>query len=173
MSEEFAALGDYKDSTEQMQRAIDAGDFTKPFYQKCADGDLLGAYQWLADYKGEFDMREQWMNVLQYYLPYCGTWELYQGDPTLIAQTSGLALNCGSFTSKVIIDDTSARLVIYPAGGEDYPLELSAVVGSNTFTVSPDGVTTYCALISNLGRFTYTKYNSLVTNQSCEYSKVG
>lgn len=173
VSEEFAALGDYKDSAEQMQRAIDAGDFTKPFYQKCADGDLLGAYQWLADYKGEFDMREQWMNVLQYYLPYCGTWELYQGDPTLIAQTSGLALSCGSFTSKVIIDDTSARLVIYPAGGEDYPLELSAVVGSNTFTVSPDGVTTYCALISNLGRFTYTKYNSLVTNQSCEYSKVG
>ena len=173
VSEEFAALGDYKDSAEQMQRAIDAGDFTKPFYQKCADGDLLGAYQWLADYKGEFDMREQWLNVLQYYLPYCGTWELYQGDPTLIAQTSGLTLGCGSFTSKVIIDDTSARLVIYPTGGEDYPLELSAVVGSNTFTVSPDGVTTYCALISNLGRFTYTKYNSLVTNQSCEYSKVG
>ena len=173
VSEEFAALGDYKDSAEQMQRAIDAGDFTKPFYQKCADGDLLGAYQWLADYKGEFDMREQWLNVLQYYLPYCGTWELYQGDPTLIAQTSGLTLSCGSFTSKVIIDDTSARLVIYPTGGEDYPLELSAVVGSNTFTVSPDGVTTYCALISNLGRFTYTKYNSLVTNQSCEYSKVG
>lgn len=172
VSEEFAALGDYKDSKEQMQRAVDAGDFTKPFYQKCAEGDVIGAYQWLTDYKGEFDMREQWLNVLQYYAPYCGTWELYQGDPTLIAQTSGLSLKCYSFTSKVIIDDTSARLVIYPTGGEDYPLELSAIVGSNTFTVSPDGVTTYCALISDLGRFTYTMYNSLVTNQSCEYYKV-
>ena len=173
VSEEFAALGDYKDSAEQMQRAIDAGDFTKPFYQKCAEGDLIGAYQWLTEYTGEFDNREQWLNVLQFYAPYCGTWELYQGDPTLIAQTSGLSLKCGGFTSKVIIDDTSARLVIYPAGGEDYPIELTAVVGSNTFTISPDGVTTYCALISNLGRFTYTKYNSLVTNQSCEYTKIG
>lgn len=173
VSAQFAALGDYKDSAAQMQRALDAGDFTRPFYQKCAEGDIIGAYQWLAEYKGEFDNREQWLNVLQFYAPYCGTWELYKGDPTLIAQTSGLSLKCGGFTSKVIIDDTSARLIIYPAGGEDYPIELTAVVGSNTFTVSPDGVTTYCALISNLGRFTYTKYNSLVTNQSCEYAKVG
>ncbi|GEM_PF-752663 len=175
VSEEFAALGGYKDSTAQQQRALDAGDFTKPFYDKCAEGDIIGAYQWLTEYKGEFDMREQWLNVLQFYAPYCGTWELYRGDPTLIAQTSGLTLNCGGFTSKVIIDidDTSARLLIYPAGGEDYPIELTAVVGSNTFTVSPDGTTTYCALISNLGRFTYTKYNSLLTNQSCEYTKVG
>lgn len=85
------------------QKSIDAGDFTKPFYDLCANGDIIGAYNWLNAYTGEFDMREQWLNLLSIYAPYCNTWELYQGDPTLIAQTVGLSVKCTGFTSKVMI----------------------------------------------------------------------
>ena len=173
---EFTALGDYKDSAEMAQKSIDAGDFTKPFYDLCANGDIIGAYNWLNAYTGEFDMREQWLNLLSIYAPYCNTWELYQGDPTLIAQTVGLSVKCTGFTSKVIIGDTTARLVIMPAGAEDHAIELAASIGSTGFMNSSDGSNTYYAVISNLGRFTYTKYNSLglpIGNQSCEYTPIG
>ena len=172
----FIAMGSYKDSAEMAQKSIDAGDFTKPFYDLCANGDIIGAYNWLNAYTGEFDMREQWLNLLSIYAPYCNTWELYQGDPTLIAQTVGLSVKCTGFTSKVIIGDATARLVIMPAGAEDHAIELAASIGSTGFMNSSDGSNTYYAVISNLGRFTYTKYNSLglpIGNQSCEYTPIG
>lgn len=176
VGDEFAALGEYKDSAEQLLRAQEAGDFTKPFYEKCASGDLVGAYQWLTEYTGEFEMREQWLNLLQKYAIYCNSWELYAGDSTLISQTYGMSVNCGAFTSKVIIEDDVPHLVIYPFGGEEYPLQLAVAVGTDGFYISPDGVNTYYAVISNFGRFTYTRYNSLGIQsgtQSCEYSAVG
>lgn len=176
VADQFAALGDYKDSKEQIERAEIAGDFTRPFYTKCAVGDLVGAYQWLSDYAGEFEMREQWLTLLQKYAVYCNSWELYAGDSTLISQTYGMSVQCGAFTSKVIIENDTPRLVIYPNGAEDYPLELAVAVGTDGFYVSPDGVNTYYAVISNFGRFTYTRYNSLGLQsgtQSCEYSPVG
>lgn len=172
--EQLTVLGDYSDSAELAQRALLAGDFTRPFYTKCAEGDIIGAYQWLSEYSGEFDMREQWLALLELYAPYCGTWELYMGDPTLIAQTVGMSAKCGGFTSKVAIENEVAHLVIYPAGGENYPIELTASLGSTGFVLPVDEATSYYAIISNFGRFTYTRYSNYGTqsNQSCEYSKV-
>lgn len=176
VSAQFVALGDYKDSADMAAKALEAGDFTRPFYEKCADGDLFGAYQWLTEYTGDFDNREGWLALLQGYAIYCGSWELYRGDPTLIAQTVGMDAKCGAFTSKVIIADSTAKLMIYPENAPDYPIELSAAIGSTAFTASPDGVNTFYAIITNYGRFTYTKYDSLglqVGNYSCEYSSAG
>lgn len=87
-----------------------------------------------------------------------------------------MSVKCTSFTSKVIIGDTTARLVIMPAAAEDYAIELAAAIGSTGFMNNSDGANTYYAIISNLGRFTYTKYNSLglpIGNQSCEYTPIG
>lgn len=174
VADELADLGDYADTAALTERALIAGDYTRPFYAKCAEGDIIGAYQWLSAYTGEFDMREQWLALLELYAPYCGQWELYSGDLTLIAQTSGLSHKCSAFTSKVVIADDHASLVIYPAGGEEYPIELKAALGNVGFALSTDETTTYYAIISNFGRLTYTRYSSLSAqagNQSVEYSK--
>lgn len=176
VAEELYALGDYADAPALIDRALIAGDYTRPFYTKCAEGDIIGAYQWLSTYTGEFERREEWLALLELYAPYCGAWELYSGDLTLIAQTAGLSHKCSSFTSKVAIADDHASLVIYPAGGEAYPIELTAEIGKVGFGVSTDESTTYYAIISNFGRLTYTRYSTLSAqsgNQSVEYSKIG
>lgn len=176
IAKELNALGDYADSAQLHERALAAGDFTRPFYTKLSEGDVIGAYQWLSAYSGEFENRENWLALLQLYAPYCGTWELYMGDPTLIAQTVGMSIKCGAFTSNVVIGEDAAKLVIYPAGAEDYPIALTAALGTTGFGCNPDDSTAYYATISNLGRLTYAKYNTngiQTGNQSCEYSKVG
>lgn len=173
--DELNTLNGYGESAALTERALIAGDYTRPFYAKCAEGDIIGAYQWLSAYTGEFDMREQWLGLLELYAPYCGTWELYSGDLTLIAQTAGLSHKCSSFTSKVVIAEDHASLIIYPAGGEDYPIELTAALGTAGFNLATDEMTNYYAIISNFGRLTYTRYNTYgaqAGNQSVEYSKV-
>lgn len=176
VSQLFEELGDYKDSKDMIQKAIDTADYTRPFFDMCSSGDIINAYKWLQSYSGEFENRDAWLALLQMYAPYCASWQFYQGDPSLIAQSLGMELQCITFTSKVIIDDNTAHLVLYPDGNQDYYLDLTATVGSTGFMYNADGVNIYYAVISNLGRFTFTKYNSLgmkIGNQSCEYSNMG
>lgn len=172
VSEEFAKLGDYKDSAELVQKALDNADYTRPFYELCAAGSLQAAYEWLMEYPEEFDNREGWLALLDKYLPYCATWQFYSGDKTLIAQSVGLDSECESIVSRVTIKDSVISLVLCPNGDENHPIELAAQ--SNGFTYAFDDSTNYFAVISNIGHLTYTKYNSFNTqagNQSVEYRK--
>ncbi len=177
VSREFDELGDYKDSKEMSEKSLEAGNFTKKFYQMCSDGDIVGAYQWLTEFTGEFENRDAWLAALTKYAAYCGTWTFYQGDSTLIAQTVGQNVQCGSFTAKVVINDFVANLIITPDGSDGSTLIFDTVTDDNGlrgFNNSPDGVSVYYITISNSGRLTYTRYNSLglqVGIQSCEYSK--
>lgn len=172
----FTELGSYKDSAERAARAAAAGDFTRPFYELCANGQLYEAYLWLNAYPDEFPSREDWKNVLETYGPYCGTWELKAGDPTLIPMTIGIPAQCSFFTSSVIIKDYVISLRIFVNGSTDYPIELPLAAEGGRFSINLDGANTYIAALSNTGSFNYSKYSSYALSSqtnSCEYAKIG
>lgn len=173
VSQEFKKLGSYKDSSEMVQKALENADFTRPFYELCANGDLQSAYEWLEKYSEELENRDAFYALLTKYIPYCATWAFYSGDSTLVAQSVGLDMKCDSITSKVCITTDSITLVLYPNGDEMHPIELKAE--TNGFIYSFDSSTSFYSCISNIGHLTYTKYNSYnvqVGNQSVEYRKV-
>lgn len=171
----FEELGDYKESAQYKEKVIAAGDFTKPFYDLCAAGQLYEAILWLDAYEYEFEAREKWMSVLQTYVHYCGNWALSKGDPTLIPQTVGITAQCESFSSAVVIIDYVIKLRIYVNGNTDYPIELPLDAEGTRFSINSDGVNTYIAAISNTGRFNYSRYSSYAISKethSCEYVRV-
>lgn len=172
VSQEFEKLGSYKDSAEMAQKALDNADFTRPFYELCANGDLQSAYEWLENYNEELENKDAYFALLTKYIPYCATWNFYSGDSTLIGQSVGLDSKCDSIVSKVCISEGKITLVLYPNGDEMHPIELNAE--TNGFIYSFDSSTSYYSCISNIGHLTYTKYNSYnvqIGNQSVEYRK--
>jgi len=172
----FTELGDYKDSSDYAKKALDAGNFTKPFYDMCAAGQLYDAYLWLESYDGEFDSKDAWMNVLKTYIPYCGLWEMSSGDPTLIPMTVGFQFPCNTFSSAVKIKDYVITLNIHVNGSEEYPVVLPLAAEGSRFLVNNDGLNTYIANLSNKGTFIYSKYSSYAINaqtNSCEYVRIG
>jgi tetratricopeptide (TPR) repeat protein len=171
----FTELDGYKDSTDYAQKAIEAGDFTKPFYQLCEQGKLYEAYTWLEAFEDEFEARAEWMKVLETYGPYCGTWELKSGDPTLIPMTLGVQASCGMFTSAVVIKDYVITLYIYINGNTEYPIQMPLAAGGGHFSFNHDGINTFIAALSQKGTFNYSHYSSYAISSqtnSCEYTRL-
>ncbi|MGI5977675.1 MAG: hypothetical protein ACOX68_08275 [Candidatus Limivicinus sp.] len=177
VSQLFSGLGDYKDSAEYIEKAEEAGDFSRPFYEYCSSGQLPAAYLWLSEYDGEIKDRDWWVTVLENYIPYCGAWEFYSGDPTLIPFTVGIDARCTGFTSGVVIDGDEIKLRINLNGDTDYPIDIPVSENPAKFSVCPDGACTYIAALGSNGRLNYSKYlNSAakpLPQSSCEYSKLG
>jgi len=172
----FTELGEYKDSSEYAKKALEAGNFTKPFYDLCAAGQLYEAYLWLDAYDDAFESRDAWLSVLKAYIPFCGSWEMSSGDPTLIPMTVGYQVPCGSFTSAVKIKDYVITLSIIANGNSELPIELPLAPEGGRFSVNNDGINTYIAYLSNKGTFIYSKYSSYAINaqtNSCEYVRIG
>lgn len=171
----FTELGSYKDSADYAAKAIEAGDFTKPFYRLCEEGKLYEAYTWLEAYTDEFEARQKWMEVLETYGPYCGVWELKSGDPTLIPMTLGVQASCGMFTSAVVIKDYVITLYIYINGNTEYAIQLPLAAGGGHFSFNHDGVNTFIAALSQKGTFNYSHYSSYAISSqtnSCEYTRL-
>lgn len=172
----FAELGDYKDAAVYAQKAMAAGDFTRPFFDMCAEGKLYDAYIWLEAYEDAFDSKDAWLNVLKTYIPYCGAWEMSSGDPTLIPMTVGVQMPCSTFSSVVKIKDYVITMSVYVNGNTEYPVELPVAAEGGRFSVNNDGINTYIAYLSNKGTFIYSKYSSYAINaqtNSCEYTRIG
>lgn len=172
----FTELGEYKDSSEYAKKALEAGNFTKPFYDMCASGQLYEAYLWLDAYDYAFESKDAWLGVLKAYIPFCGSWEMSSGDPTLIPMTIGYQVPCGSFTSTVKIKDYVITLSIIANGNSEFPIELPLAPEGGRFSVNNDGINTYIAYLSNKGTFIYSKYSSYAINaqtNSCEYVRIG
>lgn len=172
----FTELDNYKDSADYVQKALDAGDFTKPFFMLCEQGKLYDAYVWLDAYEDYFPSRQEWMTVLETYGPYCGSWELKSGDPTLIPMTLGVQAACGTFTSAVIIKDYVITLNLYVDGNTQYPVELPLAAEGGHFARNTDGINTFIAALSNTGSFNYSLYSSYALSpqtNSCEYVRLG
>ena len=160
----FNSLSSYKDSVERSGSAADAGDYTKPFYTLINEGRLPEAVAWLSEFEGEFAERDRWVSFMSLYLPFCGTWQFDSGDPTLIPRTMGVNAQCNMITTSVFLtEDGGAKLRICIEGNPDYVFELQPNIkadGSISFSVSPDGITTFYLVINNAGKINYSQYSN-------------
>lgn len=171
VTELFTDLAGYRDSEDCLAAIAEATDYTREFYQLCQSGKLLEAYNWLTAYDGELADREQWLDALTLYQPYCQYWSLYLGDATIIALEAGQSGNCNAFVSQVSLSDGVATLRL-DAG--DYAMELTAPMGSASFTLYENTVPHYLVSIGPSGRFAIMKYSGVgQLLSSCEYSRTG
>ena len=171
----FKSLGDYKDSAEYVKKLEEAGDYTRPFYQLCEAGDVQGAYDWLTAYDEEFEERDRWLELLEFYMPFCSDWALYAGDYTLIPMSVGYETPCHAFNTSVVVSLEKITLYITPINtDEEYTVELTAEPGKDIFVYDGDQYARYYANISTAGRLAYMKYYITGDGEmvgSCEYSR--
>ena len=172
VTELFAQLNGYKDSEERIRGIAEATDYTREFFELCANGELYAAYDWLSAYDGEFPNRNAWRALLELYIPYCTSWKLYGGDATVIPLTVGHSQPCENFSTQVFLNSNgSPKLRITANDGGDYIIDLYADPGEIRFSNGEDENYTYLLAITNSGRLSYMKYSKtgkLIT--SCEYS---
>lgn len=167
----FTSLGKYSGSTAYIEKIAEISDYTRPFYAMCEQGDLYGAYDWLMA-EVDFENRDHWLRLLELYKPYCASWELYSGDPTLISITAGRSQSCNAFSSCVILSGDSAVLRLSCSGDEEFTVELSAPAGETSFMLDMGDGFLYYSTISNVDHMGYLKYDSSGTiRSSCEYSR--
>lgn len=172
VSELFTSLCNYKDSADYIEKIEVLSDYTREFYAFVNAGDLPAALVWLEAYEEEFEGRELWIERLNQYIPFCGTWELNSGDSTLIASSVGQNAVCNSVTGSVVIKDDSIILRLSATDADYIVAELKAEPGSGSFYMNDEHGSTYCAAINVFGRIAYTKYNGSTSPiSSCDYSK--
>ncbi len=164
----FSLLGGYRDSAERLQ-ALDAlTDYTRDFYMLLEAGDIYGAYDWLAAFTGDFPNREQMLQMLTIYKPFCGSWTLDSGDYTLLPLTVGHEFPCNYFTTRVIIiGGTSVLRFQITEGESDFFVDLYTQTGTNAFAC--DTGYFYRAEINRAGHLAYLKFFNGALVSSCEY----
>ena len=169
----FRNLGDYKDSAARLDGLKELTNYKSAFFALCESGDLAAAAQWLNDYTGEFEQRDEWLANLSLYLPFCDDWGLYSGDPTVIPLTADLGGACMALRSNVSFKDGVAILHLYWSNeGEEYCVDLIAEPGDSNFYLQQDPFH-YMAVISVTDHLAYMKYDGQATLwSSCEYSRI-
>ena len=171
LTEMFNALGDYSDSASYPARIEDATDYTRDFFMLCSTGELQAAQSWLYEYEGEFRDREKWDELLDLYLPYCGSWALYSGDPGLLSYTLGQNFEALSATTRVILNKDSVILRLSFGDDQEYTIDLPSEFGETMFVNSELYYGIYMAgLNSNNGHFVYHRYDDNWNPlSSCEF----
>ena len=169
----FTELSDYKDSAERLEGLKELTNYPSIFFSLCEDGDLDAAGQWLEDYQGDLPDKERWLRLLDLYRPFCDSWGLYSGDPTVLPLTAGYNASCLSFMTRVSLKGDIAVLVItFRDDSGEHTVELRTDAGESSFYLQKDAFL-YMAAISNTGRFAYMKYDGQGTlRSSCEYSRM-
>ncbi len=168
----FEFLGNYKDSAQYIEKLQIAGDYTRPFFQLCENGDVYGAYDWLMAYEEEFPDRDRWLELLELYKPFCDSWVLNSGDPTLIPMTVGQEAPLRYFNTGVTVSLNNIILHIRTAEDPEYVVDLHADPGETSFVNDGDGYNRYYANISVVDRLAYMKYNiEGGMTGSCDYSR--
>ena len=169
----FAQLRDYRDSSDRIAGIRDATDYTRDFFMLCETGDLHGALEWLASYEGEFADKELWQARLELYLPFCTSWSLYSGDATVIPLTVWRNGRCMDCSTRVLLTNNQATLRLSANDGEEYYLDLVSALDDTYFLNQEDPNFRYLLVINNVGRMSYLKYDTsgnLIT--SCEYKPI-
>ena len=167
----FSLLGDYKDCPDYLESLTQLTDYTRDFYMLCQAGNISGAYDWLQAYKGEFQGRDHWLQLLDLYKPFCDDWVLSSGDITLLPLTVGHEFPCTSFNSRVMIDGDYATLRILIREGEsEYNVDLRAETGATNFSYSVDN-RFYSAVINQLDHLAYMRFADGQIVSSCEYQR--
>lgn len=176
----FKDLGGYKDSAEKVSDAEEAGDYSAPFFELCASGNLTGALEWLENHDGVIDAQDVWVNMINTCLPFCGLWSLDQGDSYLLPSILGINAPCMNITTTVMLSmDTGVIMHVALGGSEEAVINLLQDVredGSMRFSVSPDGITSFYLLINEAGKLACSRFSSAPydsTVRSCLYNRVG
>ncbi len=173
LEELFASLGDYKDSQDYAEKLRLAQDYTRPFFQLCEEGDVYGAYDWLMAYEEEFDDRERWLELLELYKTFCGTWTLYSGDPTLVPMSAGAEGPCKHISTGVTV--ALDQIVLHIRSDEDpaFHVELHTDPESLSFVNDSESGVRYYSNISIAGRLAYMKYYTTSDGMagSCDYTR--
>lgn len=170
LQEQFRSFGDYKDSAQYVEELELAKDFTRPFFQLTQAGDVYGAYDWLQAYQEEFADRDRWLELLEMYKPFCGSWSFNTGDPTLIPLTVGVNVSASNVRTGVIVSLESITLRIEAEDGS-FSVELNAAPGDQMFKNDGDGQYLYFMNLSLADRFAYMKYSSGGMVGSCDYNR--
>ena len=167
----FLSLGDYADSASFPEQIEKVTDYTRDFFMLCSTGDLYAAKDWLDSFDGVFPDRERWENLLSIYLPYCGYWELYLGDSSLLAFTLGQDFTSNSLSTRVILTRDTAVLRLSFGDGLAWNVDLPGELGETLFINSDLDSGYYMGALNN-GHFVYMRYSrdwdSLLS--SCDYS---
>ena len=173
ISKEFDALKDYKNSEELSNEARSRGDFTVEFYNYLREGKLRKALDWLNTYDDEIPNRDSYPEWLENYLKYCQTWELYQGDSSLISYSAGAGeVKITSFTPWITIDGDTATMHLEAEDGS-FAVELTAALGETGFVLTNDDWSFYYVTINQVDHFIYMRYsNQGAVLTSCEYKKL-
>ncbi len=170
LQEQFRSFGDYKDSAQYVEELELAKDFTRPFFLLTQAGDVYGAYDWLQAYQEEFADRDRWLELLEMYKPFCGSWSFNTGDPTLIPLTVGVNVSASNVRTGVIVSLDSITLRIEAEDGS-FSVDLHAAPGEQMFKNDGDGAYWYFMNLSLADRFAYMKYNSGGMAGSCDYNR--
>lgn len=155
----YSSLGDYKDSAEMAQRLPVMADRSDEFFALCQAGDLPAAKEWLDNYPGEFPERELWLERLDHYLPFCGDWELAEGDSTLLPLLADGEGRCVRVRCLVILDGEEAILRFLLNEEDETGPELRAEMDELRFHLK-DGDLYYLALLTNVGNLSVAKYTN-------------
>ncbi len=158
LCEIFHSLGSYADSSEYLPKIEAATDYTRDFYMLCSTGDLPAALSWLNSYQGVFPDRDRWTELLNLYLPYCGTWALYLGDSTLLAYSTGQSFPCMNVSSRVILTEDEVFLRLSFGDGSTVNFDLPSTYGETLFINTEPESGIYMAAINN-GHFVYMRYD--------------
>ena len=170
LTEMFRSLGDYRDSASYPQLIAEATDYTRDFFMLCSTGDLYGAQSWLYDFDGEFADRDKWQELLNLYLPYCGSWVLYSGSPDLLPFTVDESFSALSMSSRVILTKDTALLRLSFGDELEYSIDLPCDLGDTKFVFDLD-TGFYMAALNNINHFVYHRYDSDWNPlSSCEYT---
>ncbi len=166
----FASLNNYKDSAKNAERALTAGDFTKPFYDYCSSGNINAALLWLNSYDGEFEDREAWIRTINMFLPFVGDWNFRNGDSTLIPYSAGVMdTSSPVLSTSVAIRDSHITLQVYFNSIGDrivleYDWDLSCFVNYGD-------IYRFFADLNNSSNFVYMSYGENGMLSSCEYAR--
>ena len=168
LAEQFETLGDYRDSAALAAELPEMIDRSGEFFALCAAGELERARDWLNAYDKPFEERELWLARIDRYLPYCRSWELFAGDPSLPSQAAGGVEKLYAFRCEVRLTPEGAvlRFVSEEAAG-DAP-EMGGELDEGRF-MTQLGSTGFIAQLNTSGSLTMVKFKDCKTIGGAEY----
>ncbi len=167
LAEQFEALGDYRDSAALAAELPEMIDRSGEFFALCAAGELESARDWLNAYDKPFEERELWLSLIDRYLPYCQSWELFAGDPSLPSQAAGGVEKLYAFRCEVRLTPEGAVLRFVTEDGATPP-EMAGELQSGRF-MTQLGSTGFIAQLNTSGSLTMVKLKDGKTIGGAEY----
>ena len=161
-------LGDYKDSREMAEKLPEMVDRSDEFFALCRSGELEAARDWLEAWDKPFEDKDLWLERIQRYLPYCGSWSLYNGDPSLVPSMGGINEKIYSFRCRVSMTRDAATLCFLLHDGDDTGPELSAGLEEGRFLLHT-GTVNYVVQLSRSGSLSVIKIQNDAISGGVEF----